>query len=86
MSTLAKKLEHSATKAAMVAIAGMVGSVLVSNGLKEIPVFHHDVPRFIVVGGSLFVVSVATDFVVPVITPWTSYGNEQLQKFEQKCH
>ena len=82
MATVAKKLEHAALKGLVVGATGAVASVLVGNGFKLIPLFHHDLPKYVVVGGSLFMTSVATDFLIPYITPWESMGNQTLQNFE----
>ena len=82
MSTLVVKLKQSAMKGAIVAIAGAGASVIIGNGLDSVKVLSMQMPKALVLGGSLLVTSVASDFLVPYITPFASVGSPALRKFE----
>ena len=82
MSTLVVKLKQSAMKGAIVAIAGAGASAVLGNGLDSVKVFSTQMPKALVLGGSLLVTSVASDFLVPYITPFASVGSPALRKFE----
>ena len=82
MSTLVVKLKQSAMKGAIVAIAGAGASVVIGNGLESVKVFSMQLPKAVVLGGSLFGTSIAADFLVPYITPFASVGSPALRKFE----
>ena len=81
-SPLVTKLQHSASKGAIVAAAGTAVSLLIGGGTQGVKVFAVEVPKFAVIGGSLFATSVASVFIVPNITPFASVGNPALRKFE----
>ena len=82
MSTLVVKLKQSAMKGAIVAIAGAGASVIIGNGLDSVKVLNMQMPKALVLGGSLLATSVAADFIVPYITPFASVGSPALRKFE----
>ena len=81
-SSLTLKLQHSAMKGLVVAAAGTVASLAIGGGMQGVKVLSAEVPKFVVIGGSLFATSVASDFIVPYITPFASVGNPQLRAFE----
>ena len=81
-STLVVKLKQSAMKGAIVAIAGAGASVVIGNGLDSVKVLSMQMPKALVLGGSLFATSVAADFIVPYVTPFAAVGSPTLRKFE----
>ena len=80
--TLVQKLQHSSQKAIIVGISAAAISVFASDGLKSVPLMGHDLPKFIVLGGTATIASVAGDFVIPMVTPFFSLGDASLQQFE----
>ena len=81
-STLVVKLKQSAMKGLVVAAAGAGASVLLGNGMASVKVLSMQLPKAVVLGGSLFAVSIGSDFIVPYVTPFASVGSPALRKWE----
>jgi hypothetical protein len=82
MPSIVKKLEASAMKSLVVVAAGAGMCVLSGGAFTPVRVVGTYVPKVVAVSGSLMVSSMASDFVIPAITPWLSATSPELRKFE----
>ena len=80
--SVANKLKSSAIKASVIAGIGAVGSIALHDGGCSVKVLGNSMPKFLVVGGSLFVSSFAADNLVPLLTPFASVGSPAVKRFE----
>ena len=82
-NSLVQKIKGGSLKAAATAAIGAAASVILFDGMEGINFINFTVPKFVATGGTLFAASIAADFIIPVITPYTNLGlSPQLTKFE----
>ena len=82
-NSLVQKIKGGSLKAAATAAIGATASIVLFDGLSGVNVFSFAVPKFVATGGTLFASSIAADFVIPMITPYTNLGlSPALSKFE----
>ena len=76
------RLKGSLRKGMIVGGVAGVLSLVVLNGLDGVPIFGQTVPKAAAHAVILSVSSVATDYVVPSITPYISGGDVMWTRFE----
>ena len=80
--SVSHKLKSAAIKGALIAGIGAVGSIVLHDGGSSVKVMGGYMPKFVVVGGSLFASSIIADTVVPYVTPFASVGSPAVRQFE----
>lgn len=80
--SVSHKLKSAAIKASLIAGVGAIGSLVLHDGACSVKVLGSSMPKFVVVGGSLFASSFAADNLVPLVTPFASVGSPAVKKFE----
>lgn len=82
MVALSAQLSSSLQKGAIVGAVSGVLSVLVLDGMSGVQVLGQTVPKFAAHALILGVSSVATDYVIPAVTPFMAAGNPSWTRFE----